>query len=286
MIVVTGATGNIGRPLVAALVAAGEQVRAVSRNPVTDELPDSVDHLAADLAEPGSMSRAVDGADALFLLVAGELANGSGDPARVLRAAEAGGVRRVVLVSSQIVGTRPDGTSHAGLRAFEAAVRACGLPWTILRPSGLASNAYGWIDGVRASRTVAAPFGDVALPVVDPADVSAVAAAALREDGHAGRTYEVTGPAPISPREQAVALGAAIGTELRFVELTREQARSEMARFMPADVADGTLALLGDPLPSERRVSPDAERVLGRAPGDFAGWAARHAAPFGARTAG
>ncbi|MFD8986535.1 NAD(P)H-binding protein [Streptomyces goshikiensis] len=270
MIVVTGATGNVGRELVRLLVAAGESVTAVSRQP--GELPDGVRHVRADLAEPETLRTALDGADALFLLVAGE------DPGAVLGHAAAGGVRRVVLLSSQGAGTRPDVYGHPV--AFEEAVRASGLDWTVLRSGGLDSNAYAWAESVRTGGEAQAPFGDVGLPVVDPADVAAVAAAVLTGGGHTGRTYELTGPAPVTPREQAEAIGAAIGTPVRFTELTRAQARERMLRFMPEPVVEGTLGILGAPLPAERRVSPDVEYVLGRAPRTFAEWAAGAAVAF------
>ncbi|NUP63499.1 MAG: NmrA family transcriptional regulator, partial [Nonomuraea sp.] len=121
---------------------------------------------------------------------------------------------------------------------------------------------------------------DVGLPTIDPADIAEVAAAVLREDGHAGRTYVLTGPAPTTPRERAAAIGAALGEPVRFVEQTREEARAQMLGFMPEPVAEGTLAILGAPLDAERQVSPDVERVLGRAPRTFADWAARNAAVF------
>lgn len=280
MIVVTGASGNVGRPLVEALAAAGEKVTAVSRSPLTHELPGGVRHVRADLADPGTLGPALEDADTLFVLVAGELLGGGAPAADVLAAAREAGVRRVVLLSSQINGTRPDALSHGRLREFEEAVRASGLDWTILRPGAFASNAYAWIESVRTRRTVIAPFAEVALPVVDPADISAVAAVVLREQGHSGRTYELTGPAAVTPREQAEALAAALGEEVGLVELTREQARAHMAAFMPEPVIEGTLDILGAPLPDEQRVSPDVERVLGRRAGSFAGWAERNVHAF------
>ncbi|MFG3056639.1 NAD(P)H-binding protein [Kitasatospora sp. NPDC048239] len=270
MIVVTGATGNVGQELVRLLLGAGEQVTAVSRR--SGRLPDGVRHFAADLADPKSLGAALDGADALFLLVAGD------DPAGVLDLAAASGVRRVVLLSSQGAGTRPEVYGHPA--AFEDAVRRSGLDWTILRSGGLNSNAFAWAESIRAQRTAAAPFGEVGLPTVDPADVAAVAAAVLREDGHAGRTYELTGPAPVTPRERAEAIGAALGAPVRFVEQTRAEARAQMLSFMPEPVVEGTLAILGEPLPAEQAVSPDVEHVLGRAPRSFARWAARTAPAF------
>ncbi|MFB7470363.1 SDR family oxidoreductase [Kitasatospora sp. NPDC056184] len=290
MIVVTGATGTIGRPLVGALAALGERVTAVSRRPGDGMLPEGVRHHRADLAEAGSLAPALDGADALFLLLSGELLlDGAGAaPDALLDAAAAGGVRRVVLLSSQATGTRPRAASHAGLRAFEEAVRRSGLDWTILRPSGFHSNAFAWAEPVRAHRTVAAPFGDVALPTVDPQDLAEVAAAVLRggaagspeASAHAGRTYVLTGPAPVSPREQAAALGDALGEPVAFTELSREAARGHLLAVMPEGVADGTLDILGEPTAAERRVSPDVERLLGCPATPFAAWARRNAAAF------
>ncbi len=159
-------------------------------------------------------------------------------------------------------------------------MRESGLEWTILRPGGFASNALAWAEPIRAHRTAAAPFAGVGLPVVDPADIAEVAAVVLRQDGHGGRTYELTGPAPVTPRDRAAAIGQAIGAPVSFVEQTPEQARAEMLRFMPEPVVEGTLAILGTPLAAEQRVSLDVERLLGRAPRSFADWAVRNAAAF------
>ncbi|GAA0232406.1 hypothetical protein [Cryptosporangium japonicum] len=189
-------------------------------------------------------------------------------------------MKRIVLLSSQAARTRPAAPSHARLAAYEDALRRTAAEWTLLRPGGFASNTFAWVPSVRAARTVAAPFADVALPVVDPADITAVAAAVLTGDGHAGRAYELTGPAAISPRGQAAALGAALGEPVRFTELTRADARAAMLGFMPGPVADGTLDILGHPTPDEQRVSPDVERVLGRPPRSYTDWAATHAAAF------
>jgi uncharacterized protein YbjT (DUF2867 family) len=280
MIVVTGATGNIGRTLVPLLAEAGEDVVAVSRRPGFEGLPAGVRHAHADIGNSASVRPVLDGADAFFLLLGGEL-NGHGEnPNALIDVALDAGVKRIVLVSSQINSTRPQALSHARLREFEAAVRASGADFTILRPGGFASNAFAWAESVRTQRTVFAPFGDMALPVVDPADIAAVAAAALHEDGHAGRTYELTGPEAISPRQQTAAISRALGEEVAFVELSRDQARGHMAQFMPEAVIDGTLDILGVPLPTEQTISPDVENVLGRPAGSFGGWVARNLRAF------
>ena len=129
-------------------------------------------------------------------------------------------------------------------------------------------------------RTIAAPFGDVGLPTVDPADIADVAAAALCEDGHQGGIYELTGPALTTPRQRAEAIGDALGEPIRFIDQTADEARAEMLRFMPRPVVQTTLTILGEPTPAEQRVSPDVERVLGRGPRAFGDWAERHVAMF------
>ncbi|MGW7823763.1 SDR family oxidoreductase [Streptomyces puniciscabiei] len=278
MIVVTGATGNVGRPLTQALAEAGEQVTAVSRHAVA--MPDGVRHVTADLAEPTSLTPALDGVKALFLLLSGDLHAPEARPADIIGLAAASGVRRVVLLSSQGVATRPLGPSRVAMRAVEDALRESGLDWAVLRPGGFASNALAWAESVRTQGTVAAPFGDVGVPVIDPADIAEVAAACLLDDRHTGGVYELTGPEVITPRQQAEAIAAALGSPVRFHELTRDEAKATMTRFVPAELADDTLDIISAPNPAELRISPDVERVLGRAPRPFDGWVARNIAAF------
>ncbi|MFJ5798502.1 SDR family oxidoreductase [Streptomyces decoyicus] len=278
MIVVTGATGNVGRPLTRALTEAGEQVTAVSRHAAA--VPDDVRHVAADLAEPAGLTPALEGAKALFLLLSGDLHAPGARPADIIGLAQASGVRRIVLLSSQGVATRPLGPSRVAMRALEDALWESGLDWAVLRPGGFASNALAWAESVRTQGAVAAPFGDVGVPVVDPADIAEVAAACLLDDRHTGGVYELTGPAVITPRQQAEAIAAALGSPVRFHELTRDEAKAAMTQFVPAELADDTLDIIAAPNPAELRISPDVERVLGRAPRPFNGWVARNIAAF------
>jgi uncharacterized protein YbjT (DUF2867 family) len=271
MIVVTGATGNVGQPLVRALVDAGEEVTAVSRR--DGDVPDGVRHVRADLVDPHSLVPALDGADAVFLLTSGDFLAG-GDLDKVLDVVRESGVRRVVLLSSQGVAT----ARHAP--TLEEPVRRSSLDWTILQPGAFHSNTLWWAASIRADRTVAAPFGDVALPAIDPADIADVAAAVLLEPGHEATTYVLTGPEPITPRQQVAAIADALGEPVRFVEQTHAEARAHMLGFMPEPVVDNTLGVLGSPTPGERRVNPDVPRVLGRPARPFTEWAARNVVAF------
>ena len=279
MIVITGATGNVGQPLVELLADAGHTVTAVSRAK-SAPLPSrpGVVPAVADLSDAATLAPALTGADALFLIVSGAGAHVDG-PA-LMKHAEAAGVRRVVLLSSQAVGTRPGTPSHAPLAELEKAVRGSAMEWTILRPGGFASNALAWVPMIKETNTVHAPYGDVALPVVDPLDIAEVAAATLTEDGHSGRTYEITGHAATTPRQRVEGIAAATGRPLEFVELTPEEAQSQMLEFMPPAVVEGTLAILGHPTADEQAVSPHVEEVLGRPARGFGEWARRFAAAY------
>ncbi|MFD8050421.1 SDR family oxidoreductase [Streptomyces chartreusis] len=278
MIVVTGATGNVGRPLMQALIDAGEEVTGISRHPA--EVPSGARHMRADLAEPSSLTAALNKAKALFLLLSGDLHASGATPIDIIDRAAASGVRRVVLLSSQGVATRPLAPTRVALRAVEDALRESGMDWALVRPGGFASNALAWAESVRTQGVVAAPFGDVGVPVVDPADIAEVAAACLLDDQHSGRAYALTGPEIITPRQQAVTIADALGAPVRFHELTRDEAKAGMTRFVPAELADDTLDILASPNPAELQISPDVYRVLGRAPGPFADWLDRHLAAF------
>ena len=282
MIVITGATGNVGRSLTASLVGAGHVVTAVARG-TSAGLPSGtgIIPVAADLTDSASarsLAAHMAGAKALFLLVPG--AGAGVDAPALLEAAATAGVRRVVLLSSQAVGTRPGAAAYAPMAAIEDTVTNSGLEWTILRAGGLASNAFAWGPTVRAQQAVFAPYGDVALPAVDPFDISEVAAAALTGDGHLARTYVLTGPEATTPRQRTESIAKAVERTLAFIEVSPEDAREQMLQFMPAPVADGTLAILGHPTPEEAQVSPDVEKILGRPGTPFADWAQRNAAAF------
>jgi len=278
MIVVTGATGNIGRPLTQTLAEAGEQVTAVSRHAAA--VPEGVRHVVADLAEPAGLEPALSGAKALFLLLSGDLHALGANPADVIGKAADSGIRRIVLLSTLGVATRPFGRTRIAMRELEDTLRESGLDWTILRPGGFASNALWWAESVRTRQLVAAPFGDTGVPIIDPADIAAVAAASLTDDQHTGGVYELTGPEVITPRQQTEALAAALGSPVRFHELSRAEAKAGMEQSMPGELADDTLDILSSPTPAELRISPDVEKVLGRAPRSFADWARSNIAAF------
>jgi uncharacterized protein YbjT (DUF2867 family) len=159
-------------------------------------------------------------------------------------------------------------------------VRASGVPFTILRPFGFMSNALRWRDQLKAGDVVREPFADVAVAMVDPYDLAAVAAAALVADGHEGRSYVVSGPEALRPADRVRILGAALGRDLRLEALSDEEARAQMTAEMPVEYVDAFFDFYVDGSLDESQVQPTVREVLGREPRTFAQWAAAHADAF------
>jgi uncharacterized protein YbjT (DUF2867 family) len=278
MILVTGATGNVGSEVVAALARRGAEVRAVVRDPARARMPAGVDVVAGDLELPESLTPALAGARAVFLL------GGWGDMPGLLRRIEGAGVEHVVLLTSRcVIGGRPDNAVTRIWLDSEAAVRGSGLPWTILRPSGYQSNALRWQPQLAQGDAVRAPWPDVAIAAIDPADIAAVAAVALTESGHAGAEHTLSGPDAITPGEQVATLAAVLGRPLRYEPLSDARARAEMAADTPAPYVDAFFRFYSEGEFDDSPVVDTVRRLTGRKPGRFEQWARAHADAFGRR---
>lgn len=272
MILVTGATGNVGSETVAALRALGAPVRAVSRT--AREWPDGVEGHVGDLGD-ASVAAAAEGVEAAFLLA------GYGGEAALLAALRAGGARRVVLLSSS---SAPTGDMDNAVARYhllsEQAIAASGLDWTALRPNSFHANALRWRPQLAEGDVVRGPFGAVPVAAVDPAYIGAVAALALTTDGHAGQAYRLSGPEALRPAEQVAVLGAALGRDLRWEGWTDAEARTELAAQMPAEYVDAFFSFFVDGTVDETTVQDTVPRLLGRPARSFADWVRDHAGEF------
>jgi len=278
MIVVTGATGNVGGELVRALAARGDTaVRAVARRPDPAAFPPGVEVAAADLADPVSLGPALAGARGLFLL-------GGFAGAELLATARQAGVDHVVLLTSRcVVGGRPDNAITRMWLDAEDAVRSSGLAWTILRPSGFHSNALRWLPQLQAGDVVQAPWPAVAIASIDPADIAAVAAVALTEPGHEGTALPLSGPEALTPADQVAVLTEVLGRPLHYEPLPDDDARARMAADgTPPPFVDAQFRFFSDGEFDDSPVLDTVRAVTGREPRTFAGWARAHAADLAA----
>ncbi|UBU18130.1 NmrA family NAD(P)-binding protein [Nonomuraea gerenzanensis] len=268
-ILVTGATGTVGRRIVGQLVERGVPVRALTRNPGRAALPDGVEVACGDLTSPGTLAPALEGVTGLHLITFGgddctPLENG----AELVRLAAKAGVQRVSVLSSW------DETS------VEEALRAGELGWTQLQCVEFMANAFEWAEPIRQEGVVRV-FGNHPGAVVHEADIAAVAVAALVEEGHAGETYLLTGPEALTPEQRVRMIGAAAGREIRFEELSEQEYRAAMrAAGVGDDLIEFGVQLGANPPDAASVVLPTVERVTGRPGHTFAQWAAEHAAAF------
>lgn len=269
-ILVTGATGRVGREVVDLLVRQGVTVRAGTRDPARFEASERVNAVPLDLGDPLTLERAIDGVDAVYLMwpffESGDSARERVGPiADVLRH-----VTRVVYLSSQAAGDQPGSFWGVVEEAIEAQVRE----WTILRPTGFAVNAQMWAAQIRSGDLVRWPFGQAARPLIHERDIAAVAVAALVQGGHHGQRYLITGPALITQEQQVKEIGAAIGRPLRWEELDRAQAERELE--VPPAMLRAWESFITNPEP----VTDEVERITGRPASTFASWARDHVADF------
>jgi uncharacterized protein YbjT (DUF2867 family) len=273
VILVAGATGNVGGELVARLARAGTPARGLVRRPAA--LPEGATAVVGDLNDPDSLAAALDGAAAMFLLP------GYDRLPELLERAHAAGVTRVVLLSGSGAGARdPDNALSRYMLASEAAVRASSLSWTVLRPVAFMVNALQWAGQLADGDTVRAPFATVRQAVVDPHDIAAVAAVALGEDGHHGRTYAVTGPESLTAGQRLAILGEALGRELSLQAQSDDEARAEMSQSTPPEYVHAFFRFYADGMLDESQVLPTVAEVTGRAPRSFRAWARAHADAF------
>lgn len=282
VVLVTGATGRVGRLVVDELLRAGASVRALTRRPEQAGLPAGVEVVAGDFGVPESLDPALEGAAAVFLVwtAAPALA-----PAVIARLAAHPSPRRVVYLSAPFRTPHPFFQQPNPMAALHAEVErllaATNLEVTVLRPGMFASNALGWwAPQIRAGDVVRWPYAPAETAPIDERDIAAVAARTLLDERHAGGDYVLTGPASLSQAAQVRAIGDAIGRPLRLEELSADEFRRETAGTWPPAAVEMLLAAWGASLGQPAFVTRAVHEILGSPPRTFRQWAADHAAAF------
>lgn len=283
-ILVTGATGSVGRFVVRHLLDAGEKVRAVTRRPDVARFPEGVEVVAGDMTDAARMAEAFEGVTAAHLINFGDGYRPLGNGQEIVDAAVRAGIRRVTMLGGWEEGS------------LEPAVRASELEWTQLQPIEFMNNTLNdWAPRLRAEGVIREPYGGRKSAPVHESDIAAVAAVALAEGGHGGQAYRITGPEVLTPRDKIRILAEATGRDLAFVELTPEQTRREwIEEGVPPDLlllqvmgdADARtrveflLRVYGGDHEIGRTVTDAVEKVTGRPALTFAQWAAENADAF------
>jgi uncharacterized protein YbjT (DUF2867 family) len=275
MILITGATGTVGSEVITALLPAqAGHLRVLTRNPGA-VFPDGTHKVVADLGD-SDLAPVLDGVHAVFLVTDG--LHIAAHDHRLVAAARRAGVERIVKLSVRNVGhdaTDPISTLH---RSGEEAIRDSGIGWTFLRPTAFMSNALNWAGMIAAGQVVHAPFAAGRAAIVDPADIAAVAAACLTQDGHNHRVYELTGPEPLSPPDQVAILSQVLGRDLRYAEADPASALAQMVSYgMSEEHASAVIELFRSTVePYNSKPTGDITAVTSRAARSFADWVQAH----------
>lgn len=270
-VLVTGATGTVGRQIVTQLVQAGHEVRALTRNPATATLPVGAEVVQGDLALPESLIPALEGVEAVHLI---NFDNGAGgmqlqNGAELVEMLKQAGVKRVTVLQG------------GEKSSIEQALEASDLTWTFVQPVEFMANFLEWAEPIRTEGGVKEPFANRRTALVHEADIAAVAATALTQDGHGGKTYTITGPEVLTPPQLLQTIGEGIGQELHFVELTEAQARERWkAQGFSEEFIEFFVWAHGNTPELGYTVAPTVEQVTGHPPRPFAQWVAEHADRF------
>ncbi|MEU4420106.1 NAD(P)H-binding protein [Actinoplanes sp. NPDC024001] len=269
-VLVTGATGNVGRPLVDSLLAAGHRVRALTRDPSRAALPEGVEVLAGNLSDTAALAPAFEGADAAHLITFGDdyapLTNGE----QITELAAKSGVSAVSVLKGDVTKS-----------PLEEAIEASSLRWTFLGPVEFMSNTLEWADSVRTESVIRAGFPGARSAMIHDGDIAETAAAVLTGDGHHGREYWLTGPEVLTPPDQARIIGEVLGREIRFVELSRDEvvAQWRSQGFGDEDI-EFFLTMRTDPPEAGYTVLPTVEEVTGRPARTYRTWVTENLEAF------
>jgi uncharacterized protein YbjT (DUF2867 family) len=273
-ILVIGATGKVGRHVVAALTAQGESVRPAGRTL-------GATGVAFDWDRPETWAPALDKVERAYLVLPQGTERPDPQVGEFLTTAASTGLRRIVLLSAY--GFNHDHSEASGMRAAEKLVESSGLDWTILRPNWFLQNfSEGFLNPAVQGGSIYAPAGTGAVSFVDTRDTAEVAVVALTADGHAGAGYTITGSQSFTFGDVADAIAAAAGHAVNYVAITLEQAREGLVGAgIDPDYADSLLLLYANISAGlNASVTDVVERVTGHEPRDLAAFIRENAATW------
>ncbi len=286
MLLVVGATGNIGRHLVPLLVREGRKVRVLTRDASRaslwdDEVRSSLDVVEGHIEDPAVLATALDGVERAFVTLPGTPAQVAQETG-LLRAAARAGVGHVVKVS--VIGPATDHpVAYARYQAqIESVLSSTGIATTILRPNWFAENFVGSAATITGDGAVYGSAGAGRVAFVDSRDTAGVAAHVLTGSGHEGREYVVTGPQALTFAEAAQELAQGLGRPVEYVDLDDESFAGALAGAgLPADVVEAVVSIMGNARRGAlAEVTTTVPELLGRPARSLRQWAADNAVAF------
>jgi (4-alkanoyl-5-oxo-2,5-dihydrofuran-3-yl)methyl phosphate reductase len=281
MILVTGATGNIGTELVKHLRTDGARMRVITRDEKkVAHLDASVERVIGDRHDPSIIRQALQGVDKVFLLPV-LLDNHEADRL-LIEAAKQAGVQLIVQISSGAVRMETKGGIGGLHREIEQLIEDSGIAWTFLRPGGFMSNTLQWVATIKSQSKVFNPTGEGKTAPISPYDIAAVAAVALISSGHEGKAYDLTGPELLSAHEQVEILSKVIGKSIECVDIPIEVAvKSAIANGLPEILVE-SLAEIWKRIRAGGGTfqTSEVERLTGRPAQTFETWCHEYRSAF------
>jgi uncharacterized protein YbjT (DUF2867 family) len=275
-ILVIGATGNVGHPLVNLLKNKGERIKAATRNPTKYPTTPGVEAIAFDFDKPETYRPALEGANRVVLMPRGLDTKPETTTIPLIDQAIKMGIRHIVLISG--IGTEKMEGKGYGL--LETYLMTSGIDYTILCASWFMSLFIrGFINPQQKDR-IALPVGDTQISFIDPYDVAAVTATTLIEAGYQRKLYNLTGSQALTLHECAEILSKVVGYNIQYIPITDHEMRDEyrmMGKMSKEQIEYMMWFFKGIREGWYTEISPSVSEIIGREPITFKQFVERNA---------
>jgi uncharacterized protein YbjT (DUF2867 family) len=282
-ILITGASGNVGHNVMKLLMEKGEDIRLSSRNPESAGFPAGIETVTIDLTKPETLEPALKGIKQVFLYTKPDGVN------EFVQEAVKAGVEKIVLLSSLSASFPPgEGQERNETNAFNAnihltvenAIEGSNLTWCFLRPGAFATNSLNWTKPIKFQGKVSLPYPMAHSTPIHEMDIAEVAVKALTGNELDRTKLMMTGPESITQKQQIEAISKAIGKDIIIEEITPDEARTQMSKYISPQYIEMMLSYQAKAVNKPGTVYPEYEKIMGKPSRTFSQWANDHADDF------